>query len=80
MGRIVFRICVCVCVLASAFDYHAAYLLVELDGVHEVFDVDVHTVAPVVAGVGGYVDALDRRIGVTEGLVYGEPVLEGEYA
>ena len=44
------------------------------------FQRQVHTVAPVMSGVGGYVDALFLYIGVAPFSVHSHPVLQGEDA
>lgn len=44
--------------LSSALHYKTQYLTVEIVGCEEFFECEMHAVAPVVEGVGGYVDAL----------------------
>ena len=46
----------------------------------EVFDVQVHAIAPVVAGIGRDVDTLGISIFQTQVLVGGKPVLKGDDA
>ena len=44
--------------LSSALHHKTQYLTVEVVGCEEFFECEMHAVAPVVEGVGGYVDAL----------------------
>ena len=55
-------------------------VLVECRLCHEVLNVQVHAVTPVVARVGGNIDALGVGIGQAQFLVDGQPVLDGEDA
>lgn len=50
--------CVQTVLLSSALHHKTQYLTVEVVGCEELFECQMHAVAPVVEWVGGYVDAL----------------------
>ena len=47
---------------------------------HQVFDVEVHAIAPVVTRISGNVDALGIGIIETQALAHGQPVLKAQHA
>ena len=47
---------------------------------HQLFNAYMHAVAPIVFGIGWYVDAFGVGVGQTELLVDGEPVLQRQDA
>ena len=57
---------------------HSLDLVVESILTEEALKANVHAVAPIVARIGGDVDAFGLDIGETELVVDGEPILEGE--
>ena len=79
-GRTLTQDITCGSLNAAALDNHLAYALDELFVVLEVFDVEVHAIAPVVAGIGWYVDAFGISILQAQVFVGGKPVLKGDDA
>ena len=66
--------------LFSLFFYHPLHLLIELGSLYELFEGEVHTIAPVVAWIGWDIDALGIGIGKTKVGISCKPVLKREDA
>ena len=60
---------------SATLGYKAANLTVEVIGFEQFFEGEVHAVAPIVEGIGRYVDALEVGVGITQMLVDGHPIL-----
>ena len=63
-----------------AFENHFLDSLVEVVSFHQFFQRDVHPPSPVVAGIGGDVDAFGFYIRVAQLFIDACPVLPSEYA
>ena len=66
--------------LFSLFFYHLLHLLIKLCSLYELFEGEVHTIAPVVAWIGRDIDALGIGISKTKVGICCKPVLEREDA
>ena len=63
--------------LPAALHNQFADAFIESGGSHQVFQIQMHAVAPIMLGVGGNVYTLGIGIGQTELLIDGQPVLQG---
>ena len=65
--------------LSSALLYKTSYLTIEVIGFKQLFEGEVHTIAPIVVRVGRDVDTLGIGVRKSQTLIYGEPILQGQY-
>ena len=61
--------------LSSALLYKTSYLTIEVIGFKQLFEGKVHTIAPIVEGISGNIDALETRVCIAQVLVDSHPIL-----